>query len=825
MHTCKTIIAATLIAIMLVLTSCNRENSVEQLSGQTITYPSLTTEVDLTITVQTTAGNPIDDVDVSIGAQLETTDANGIARMKDVTRTSLGYTVKISHPSYLPETILLPYDPAELDLQKTVRLTSKEVSRLTSGMGGGSTNEGSFVNTSLVIDDNNANYQQVSGTPYSGPVTYHGYLTFGGNNAISQSLPIRVHDSGGTSSFVPQVSLRIEAYDNTGALLQLVDGTTLEVTIANLAADDVEDRSWDMIYMDVATGLHSSQPSVSSSEGLFNLRLSKTGIYQIGDNRNSVLINLILHTSNSIPVANIPLTVQVGSTLSKVGTDAVGRLSAEVPEGEQVHLLVDICSVAENLDLGSFSADTDLGIVELAVPGSPIIGTVWDCESPEDMLGYVAVNQEQVGLLGPDGVIVGTWLCTQDSSLIQLLVTNTISGNSTQGLAFGDLSGTPIDLGQVTLPCDLPKDLCGTVRYDEDDDGIAESTSASGVRFGDLVQLTGPILAGNIAASPVYFAPIEADGSYCFTELAPGQYELKLNYVDPTADYQYSGVWQPVQTASGAASLMISIGGNPVYDVDIQYNEIVPGSISGSIFWDTNNDGIGDLPHDGLKVWLQSDRNRDGIPDGEVSSTVPNAQGEYRFDNVINTAYVLEVRPVGDEVISGRDDSPDDAFEVVDDITNDLIPVFLQRGEVDTDNNYILRFESTASTASISGKILIDTDGDGVGDIGYREEFILLNHRDEDGLPTSGTSFEEQVALTAIDGSFSFDNIPEGEYVLTSTGNIEGPNGFGVFTRVSDKDESPEPGEVLDTAPANGHILVDLPANGQDSDNIFVIRF
>ena len=230
------------------------------------------------------------------------------------------------------------------------------------------------------------------------------------------------------------------------------------------------------------------------------------------------------------------------------------------------------------------------------------------------------------------------------------------------------------------------------------------------------------------------------------------------------------------------------------------------------------------MPHDGLKVFLYSDPQKNGTLGQEIDNTVPNTQGIYDFNDVPNGNYVLKVRPVGDLVVADTDKSID-PYDIVDAEGNGQIPVFLQRGENDADNDFLLVFESTASNASISGKVLVDTDGDGIGDTGYYQEYVLLNLRGPNGLPISDGSFEEKVFLTQLDGSFYFDNIPEGEYVLTSTGNFMSSAGLVVFTRVSDKDESPEASEALDTGIPDGHIIVDLEADGQDSDNNFVIRF
>ena len=84
---------------------------------------------------------------------------------------------------------------------------------------------------------------------------------------------------------------------------------------------------------------------------------------------------------------------------------------------------------------------------------------------------------------------------------------------------------------------------------------------------------------------------------------------------------------------------------------------------------------------------------------------------------------------------------------------------------------------------SISGVVLNDTTGDGVGDTPIENVSLsLYNDVDGDGLFTEGTDTLVSTTQTAADGSYTFDNLPAGNYVVVQTQ----PDGY---TTVSDSDD------------------------------------
>jgi len=184
-------------------------------------------------------------------------------------------------------------------------------------------------------------------------------------------------------------------------------------------------------------------------------------------------------------------------------------------------------------------------------------------------------------------------------------------------------------------------------------------------------------------------------------------------------------------------------------------------------------------------------------------STLPLFNGVLEIEHGINSSF---------QIISGIDESPDD-----DPISGQLVshlPVELDSCEVDSDNNFYLVFEE--SKLSISGKILLDLDNDGIGDEGIVDQRIELYERGIDNLPVSpfiGFLNSDQ------DGNFAFYNIPVGEYVLyfkgSGTGEYEVVEGYDLDQELAEPDYINDPQLI-----AVNISDIDFP----DENNIFLME-
>jgi hypothetical protein len=159
-----------------------------------------------------------------------------------------------------------------------------------------------------------------------------------------------------------------------------------------------------------------------------------------------------------------------------------------------------------------------------------------------------------------------------------------------------------------------------------------------------------------------------------------------------------------------------------------------PSTISGTKFNDLNGNGARDANEPGLaNVTITLDINNDGgVPERTVMT---GADGVFVFDNVpAGTHAITEVIPPGFErttplpiIITVVPPAP---------ITGILIGNFQQ--------------------PTISGTKRIDNNGDGTGDVPHSGVTIQLD------LNNDGTI--DRTAVTAADGSYSFDRIPRGTH-------------------------------------------------------------
>ena len=186
-------------------------------------------------------------------------------------------------------------------------------------------------------------------------------------------------------------------------------------------------------------------------------------------------------------------------------------------------------------------------------------------------------------------------------------------------------------------------------------------------------------------------ATTDPDGLYLFTGLAPGNYSVE--FVLPTSGWSFSpqdadgegtdgpdnsdanpltGITPVISLAAGETNLNIDAG------------MILPGSISGLVLADTNNDGIYDLPLSGVLLTLQDDQGEpilDG--NGQPRTTTTDGNGFYRFDDLPPGNYrVAQTQPEGFASVSSADGGDPD---IIGDVT--LIEVIT--GEENTDNDFL----------------------------------------------------------------------------------------------------------------------------------------
>ncbi len=337
-------------------------------------------------------------------------------------------------------------------------------------------------------------------------------------------------------------------------------------------------------------------------------------------------------------------------------------------------------------------------------------------------------------------------------------------------IPLGDMSAIDYDFGEAA-----PASIAGNVYRDNNNDGLRDSTEVgiSGIRV-SLVPIH------TIAPQSTLTVTTAEDGSYKFTGLAPGEYEVIE--VD-----QPSNLNDGIDAAGTVSGSVVGIAENPGdriheillagSDAGIEYNfgEVPFGSISGFVYIaapgsDCNgqHDAEGTAPLAGVEVILQTGA---GVT---IARTTTGIDGGYKFDNVsVGNYKIVELTPAG--LIDGSSHAGRISnVQIGTSVDGGLIQdITMTPAGIGVEYNFC-----EAAPASISGYVYHDRSDDGI--------------RDASETPIPGTRVSlvdaagKEVASDTTDnlGRYEFINVAPGEYSIVESqpiGYIDGIDSVGTI--------------------------------------------
>ncbi len=274
-----------------------------------------------------------------------------------------------------------------------------------------------------------------------------------------------------------------------------------------------------------------------------------------------------------------------------------------------------------------------------------------------------------------------------------------------------------------------------------------------------------------------------ADGTYTFTGLVPGNYRV--------VETDLSGYASLADADHGNPNTIDVQGLAPGQDLENQdFEDVLPDPAIGDYVWlDENGDGIQDAGEAGIPnviVYLYSAGENDiwGDADDVVRTTVTDANGRYLFKGLLpDTEYHVEVDtdslPAGLSANQTYDpDATKDHYTVV------TTPAIGGEGVFTADFGY--NWSSTddvqngTGTGAIGDRVWIDADGDGVqdpGEAGLGGVTVELMTAGPDGLFGTADDVVAATTTTAADGSYIFDDLAAGAYVIRINGG-SAPDGY-----------------------------------------------
>ncbi len=345
-------------------------------------------------------------------------------------------------------------------------------------------------------------------------------------------------------------------------------------------------------------------------------------------------------------------------------------------------------------------------------------------------------------------------------------VTGTVDGTATGSaeskdiltnieIPLGDMSAQGFDFAEAQ-----PASIAGFVYRDDNDDGTRSNNELgiAGVRI-ELIPVSTIAPQGKLSVTT------SADGSYRFSGLVPGEYEVieveqPANLIDGRdsagrVDGQIVGAADNPGDRIGR----IRLDGDD-HGVDYNFGELPMGSLAGFVYLAAAgqdcsgiHDSPGNQPLAGVRLSLHDDAGR------TVASTTTAADGSYRFDQLPPGTYrIVETTPSG--LIDGASAAGRIGSVTVGNAIDggSIQNIVLNAGGHGTAYNFC-----EASPASISGYVYHDRSNDGSRDSG-EEGISAVEVRlvDESG---------QIVATDTTDpsGRYEFSGLAAGHYSLVQS--------------------------------------------------------
>jgi len=318
--------------------------------------------------------------------------------------------------------------------------------------------------------------------------------------------------------------------------------------------------------------------------------------------------------------------------------------------------------------------------------------------------------------------------------------------------------GRDYNFGEGVL---LNSSIAGFVYIDSNQDGI-NNNAESGIPNVEL-RLTGKTLDGYAVSRQVVTA---ADGSYLFEKLGPSD----------SNGYQIFEV-QPVLFLDGLESIVSVIQANSdqsdlISNIElavnqdlVKYNfgEYLSSAISGQVFIDFNDDGLlsqNDVGIEGVSIQLSG--NDESGNDVQLS-TITDASGFYRFDNLSpsnDSGYLItEQHPV--DYLDGADSI--NGVVIANSRQSDVIQLSKLEAQQEQANN---RFGEVIGI-TLSGRVWADSNDNGQIDDNeiVRISGVIVNLIGVD----SFDNVVEQQTVTDENGYYEFIRVPRGNYRIIET--------------------------------------------------------
>ncbi|WP_309400096.1 SdrD B-like domain-containing protein [Cerasicoccus maritimus] len=531
-------------------------------------------------------------------------------------------------------------------------------------------------------------------------------------------------------------------------------GTPITITSGFFTANTVirfysesgilEDNDW-VNFDDIVISVDWTEAeSQTGSAGNFPTNTELGNDYLLADGQ-------YLTITYKVKVVDDPAGVSITNTASVVSDQQLTPTDSSVTN--------DIYNPAQGILSGYVLEDTtgdgngNLGIENVTVELLDSSGNSIDSDTDLPGVQITVTTTDSDGAYSFEGVVPGSYQVKQTQPSGYFSVASADDGGDENIL--GDVTliviTDDVTTSGNTFIEQQPATIVGYVYEDYNGDGVGDIGIANVVL--ELLDSSGNSIDSDSETVGVQATTTTSNisGQFFFTDLVAG-----TSYI--VRQVQPSG-YQSVGSSDGG--LVNRIGDVTLITVGIGLNtgyyfteELLPGSISGVVYDDTDGDGTGDVGIDGVRVFI--DRNSNGVFDGVDVEVTTAGGGAFSFGNLRPGVYQIVAEDASGYVSVSDSDGGDASITLI----------ALGAGVDETNIDFI-----DGIPATISGQVRDDTDSD--GDTGDADSGIsgvtveLYNDANQNGL----VDFSEDLVDTAVtdgSGNFSF-SVPAGDYVLLET--------------------------------------------------------
>jgi hypothetical protein len=323
------------------------------------------------------------------------------------------------------------------------------------------------------------------------------------------------------------------------------------------------------------------------------------------------------------------------------------------------------------------------------------------------------------------------------------------------------------------------------VWFDTDRDGVQDvgEPGIAGVTL-SITKADGTAVT-DVFGNAVKTTTTDASGNYLFANLPFGSY--KVSVVNPTGyTATVAGAGTTATDSSTGNATSTNLVTDSASDLTLDFGFFAPMVSVGNLVWiDTDRDGVQDVGESGIAGVTLSITKADGtavtdVFGNAVTSTTSDANGNYLFANLPVGSYkVTAVAPSGHVATTATAGSDRGADSSTDYATSTSLMT-------DSASDLTLDFGFVEPMVSVGNLVWIDTDRDGVQDVGEPGiAGVTLSITKADGTAVTDV-FGNAVTTTTTDanGNYLFANLPLGSYKVTATT----PSGYVATTAVAGSD-------------------------------------